>query len=298
MANTFTGIELREIDFVSRFSKNWDALKEILGIMNAIKKTAGTKLVSYTAEATNGLAQSPAAGEAIPTTAFTVTEVAHSDLTIEKYSKSATIEDVAKYGAKIAVEKTDDAFLNELQSTVMTRFYNFLKTGTLTGTEATFQMALSMAKGLVLNKFKGMHKSVTNVVAFVNVLDVYQYIGAANITTQTAFGIEYLKDFMGYSTIFLLSNEEIPRGKVFATAVENIDLYYLDPSDSEIEDSLGLSYRTDGDTNLIGFHAEGDYRHATGESFAVMGMALWAEYLDGIANVTVGTAGTGTGTGA
>jgi hypothetical protein len=46
MANTFTGIELREIDFVSRFSKNWDALKEILGIMNAIKKIAGTKLVS------------------------------------------------------------------------------------------------------------------------------------------------------------------------------------------------------------------------------------------------------------
>jgi hypothetical protein len=174
----------------------------------------------------------------------------------------------------------------------MTRFYDFLKTGTLTSTQTTFQMALSMAKGLVLNKFKAMHKSVTNVVAFVNVLDVYEYIGAANITTQTAFGIEYLKDFMGYSTIFLLSNEEIPRGKVFATAVENIDLYYLDPSDSEIEDSLGLSYRTDGDTNLIGFHAEGDYRHATGESFAVMGMALWAEYLDGIANVTV-SAGTG-----
>ena len=294
MGNTFTGIELREIDFVSRFTQNWEALRQIMGVMNAIKKNAGTKLVSYSAQATNGLAQSPAAGEAIPTTAITVSEVAHADLVIEKYSKSATIEDVAKYGAKIAVEKTDDAFLNELQSTVMERFYDFLKTGTLTSTETSFQMALSMAKGLVLNKFKSMHKSVTNVVAFVNVLDVYEYIGAANITTQTAFGIEYLKDFMGYSTIFLLSNEEIPRGKVFATAVENIDLYYLDPSDAEIEDSLGLSYRVDGDTNLIGFHAEGDYRHATGESFAVMGMALWAEYLDAIANVTV-SAGTGTG---
>ena len=292
MGNTFTGIELREIDFVSRFTQNWEALKKIMGVMNAIKKSAGTKLVSYSAQATNGLAQSPAAGEAIPTTAITVSEVAHADLVIEKYSKSATIEDVAKYGAKIAVEKTDDAFLNELQSTVMERFYDFLKTGTLTSTETSFQMALSMAKGLVLNKFKSMHKAVTNVVAFVNVIDVYEYIGAANITTQTAFGIEYLKYFMGYSTIFLLSNEEIPRGKVFATAVENIDLYYLDPSDAEIEDSLGLSYRVDGDTNLIGFHAEGDYRHATGESFAVMGMALWAEYLDAIANVTVST-GTG-----
>lgn len=293
MANTYTGIELREIDFVTRFSQNWEALKDILGIMRAIKKSAGTKLVSYSAEAKNGLAQSPAAGEPIPATDFTVTEVAHADLTVEKYSKRVPIEDVVKYGADVAVEKTDDAFLNELQSTVMGRFYDFIKTGTLTKTEQTFQMALSMAKGLVVNKFKRMHKTVTNVVGFVNVLDVYEYIGAQNITVQTAFGFEYLKDFMGYSTVFLLSEDEIPRGKVFATAVENIDLYYLDPSDPQIESSLGLKYRTDGDTNLIGFHAEGDYKTATGESFAVMGMALWAEYLDAISNVTFGTTGTG-----
>lgn len=292
MANTYTGIELREIDFVSRFAQNWEALKEIIGIMHTIKKSAGTKLVSYSAQVTNGLAESPAAGQPIPATDITVTEVAKADLTVEKYSKRVPIEDVVTYGATVAVEKTDEAFLNELQATVMGRFYAFLRTGTLTSTETTFQMALSMAKGLVINKFKGMHKNITNVVGFVNVLDVYEYIGAANITTQTSFGLEYIKDFMGYSTIFLLSNEEVPRGKVYATAVENIDLYYLDPSDAEIESSLGLKYRTDGDTNLIGFHAEGDYKTATGESFAVMGMAVWAEYLDAIANVTFGT-GTG-----
>ena len=45
-----------------------------------------------------------------------------------------------------------------------------------------------------------------------------------------------------------------------------------------------------GETNLIGFHVNGNYNTAVGETFAIMGMTLWAEYLDGIAVVTVGAA--------
>ena len=74
---------------------------------------------------------------------------------------------------------------------------------------------------------------------------------------------------------------------VIATPVENIDLYYVDPSDSEFA-RLGLNYTTQGETNLIGFHAQGNYSTAVGESYALMGMALWAEYLDGIAKITFG----------
>ena len=286
MANTYTDVKAREIDFVSRFAQNWDALKNILGIMNTIKKTSGTQLVSYTAEATNGLAESPAAGAEIPVTEFTVTEAAKGDLTIEKYRKKVPVEEVVKYGAAVAIQKTDDAFLVELQNTVLTKFYNFLHTGTLTATENSWQMALAMAKGLVLDKFNKMKKTVTDVVAFVNVLDVYEYVGAANVTIQTQFGLQYIKDFMGYSTVFLLSDPNVARGKVYATPVENIDLYYVDPSEADIE-KLGLVYTVDGETNLIGFNAVGDYKTASGESYALMGMALWAEYLDGIAVVGV-----------
>ena len=46
-----------------------------------------------------------------------------------------------------------------------------------------------------------------------------------------------------------------------------------------------------GETNLIGFHANGNYSTAVGESYALMGMKLWAEYLDGIANITVNAQG-------
>ncbi len=92
---------------------------------------------------------------------------------------------------------------------------------------------------------------------------------------------------MGFSTVILLSDSEIPRGKIIATPVENIVLYYVDPSDSEFA-KAGLEYRTDGVTNLIGFHVEGNYRTAVSESYALMGLTLFAEYIDGIAVVTVG----------
>ena len=52
---------------------------------------------------------------------------------------------------------------------------------------------------------------------------------------------------------------------------------------------LGLDYTVAGETNLIGFHANGNYNTAVGEMFALMGMTLWAEYLDGIGVADVGT---------
>lgn len=286
LPNVYTSVTAREMDFVTRFGDNWEALRNILGIMRPIRKTPGTSLVSYTADVTleNGAVEP---GEVIPYSKATITQAAKADLTIEKYAKAVPIEDVNKYGAEIAVEKSDDAFLTKLQNVVLTKFYNFLKTGTLTKTATTWQDALAKAQGEVLNKFATMQKDVTGVVGFANILDAYDYLGASDITVQAQFGLTYIKDFLGYSTLFLLPATQIERGTVIATPVENIDLYYIDPGDSEFA-RLGLNYTTQGETNLIGFHAQGNYSTAVGESYALMGMALWAEYLDGIAKVTFG----------
>ena len=289
LPNVYTSVTAREMDFVTRFGDNWEALRNILGIMRPIRKTPGTSLVSYTADVTlESGAVEP--GEVIPYSKATITQAAKADLTIEKYAKAVPIEDVNKYGAEIAVEKSDDAFLTKLQNVVLNKFYNFLNTGTLTGTATTWQAALAKAQGEVLNKFATIQKDVTAVVGFANILDAYDYLGAADITVQTQFGLTYIKDFMGYSTLFLLPAAQIARNIVLATPVENIDLYYIDPGDSEFA-RLGLNYTTQGETNLIGFHAQGNYSTAVGESYALMGMALWAEYLDGIAKITISGAG-------
>lgn len=278
-------VTAREIDFVTRFERNWEHLREILGIMRPIKKQPGAVLKSKYAE---GTLQSGNVGEGeeIPYSKFTVKEKTYAEMTIEKYAKAVSIEAIKDHGYENAVQMTDDEFLFQLQTNVTSRFYDYLKTGTLTSTETTFQMALAMAKGRVENRFKQMHRNVTGVVGFVNILDVYEYLGAAEISIQNQFGFQYMKDFMGFNTIFLLSDSEIPRGQVIATPVENIVLYYVDPNESDFA-RAGLVYTVSGETNLIGFHTQGNYHTAVSEAFAVMGLTLFAEYIDAIAVITI-----------
>lgn len=278
-------VKAREIDFVTRFERNWEHLREILGIMRPIKKTPGAVLKSKYAEGTlqNG---NVGEGEEIPYSKFVVKEKPYAEMTIEKYAKAVSIEAIKDHGYENAVQMTDDEFLFQLQTNVTERFYNYLETGTLSFTETTFQMALAMAKGRVENKFKQMHRNVTGVVGFVNILDVYEYIGAAEISIQNRFGFQYVKDFLGFNTIFLLSDSEIQRGTVIATPVENIVLYYVDPNESDFA-RAGLVYTVSGETNLIGFHTQGNYHTAVSESFAIMGLTLFAEYIDAVAVGTI-----------
>ena len=287
LPNTFTGVKAREVDFVERFNRNWQALADIMGIMRPIKKGPGTTLVSYTTDVTleDGNVD---AGCVIPYSKYSITKNTFEDLTIEKYAKAVPIEDVNKYGAEIAVQKSDDAFLTKLQSTVLNRFYTFLTTsaGVQTDTAATWQAALSKANGLVVEKFAELDKSVTEIVGFASIEDAYEYLGEATISIQTQFGLTYIKDFLGYKTLFLLPSTRLTKGTVIALPVENIDLYYIDPSDAAFG-KLDLNYTVQGETNLIGFKANGNYSTAVGESFAIMGMKLWAELIDGIAKVTV-----------
>lgn len=282
-------VTAREVDFVTRFTSNWDALREILGIMRPIRKEPGTKLESYIATVTLQ-SGNVGEGEEIPYSEAHVVPVAYGDLTLEKYAKAVSIEAVNKFGAEVAIQRTDDAFLNELQGNVLDRFYTFLQTGVLKRTETSFKMAIAMAVGTVVDKFKKMRKNYGNIVVFVNTLDAYEYLGAAELTVQTQFGIQYLKDFLGAQTMILSS--EIPRGKVIATPADNIILYYIDPGDGQFK-QLGLDYTVQGETNLIGFHANGNYSTAVGESFAILGMSLWAEYLDAVAVITIGSGQTG-----
>lgn len=280
-------VRARELDFVTRFERNWEHLREILGVLRMIKKDPGSTLKSKYAQGTLESGK-VGEGEEIPYSKFEVKEKSYAEITIEKYAKAVSIEAIKTYGYDVAVELTDDEFLFELQTDVTGRFYTYLKTGSLTSTESTFQMALAMAKGRVEDKFKQMHRSIPNgIVGFVNGLDVYEYIGAANITVQNQFGFQYVKDFMGFNTIFLLSESEIPRGKVIATPVDNIVLYYVDPSDSDFA-KAGLVYTVAGETPLIGFHTQGNYHTAVSEAFAIMGMVLFAEYLDGISVISFG----------
>lgn len=291
LTNTTTTAQIsltaREIDFITRFNSSWEAFREILGIMRPVRKQPGTKLTASKATVTlqDGAV---AEGDEVPLSLATVTPVTYKDITLKKYRKAVTAEAVATYGAAIASQKTDDAFLNQLRGEVLDGFYEFAQTGTLTGTEGTFQMAFAMAVAAAKDKFKKLRLDYSNIVAIVNTVDVGRYLGAASISVQEKEGIEYFKDFMGAKTVIVSS--EIPEGKIIATPADNIVLYYIDPSDGDFQE-LGLVYTTGNDpANLIGVHKEGNYGRVMGETHALMGLELFAEYIDGIAVYTIETA--------
>jgi len=91
-----------------------------------------------------------------------------------------------------------------------------------------------------------------------------------------------LKNFLGADIVFVSS--EIPENTVVATPLNNLVAYYVDPADSEFV-KAGLSYTTDPATGFIGFHAQGNYDRAISDMFAIMGVRLFAEYLDAIAHI-------------
>lgn len=290
-ANTTTTAQMqitaRELDFVSRFTANMDALREIMGVMRPIRKAPGTRLVSYKASVVlqDGTV---AEGDEVPLSQATVTEAFHKDLELKKHRKRVTAEAVNKYGAAIAVQKTDDALLNEIQGEILDEFYAFALTGSLKDNYDSFQMAVAMAVAKTKDKFKKMRLNYGQIVVFANTLDVGKYQGTANITVQTKAGIEYVKDFTGVDTMIVSS--EIPEGTVVAIPVDNIVMYYIDPSDGDFA-ALGLEYTTGNDaTNLIGVHKEGVYERVSGDTHTLSGIALWAEYLDAVAVITFGGA--------
>lgn len=278
-------LQAKAVDLADRFDANWEALREIMGIMRPIRKTPGTRLISYKATVT--LNETPhVEGDEVPLSTVSLEEVAHKDLVLKPDRKRVTAESVAKYGAKLAVQRTDDAFLNEIQGGILDEFYAFALTGSLKDNFDTFQMAVAMAVAKVKDKFKKMRLNYGQVVVFVNTLDVGRCQGAAQITMQTKAGIEYIKDFAGVDTMIVSS--EIPEGTVVAIPVDNIIMYYIDPSDGDFQE-LGLHYQTGfGETNLIGVAKTGEYGRVSGETHVLHGLTLWAEYLDAIAVVTFG----------
>jgi hypothetical protein len=151
-------------------------------------------------------------------------------------------------------------------------------------------MGVALAIGAVKNKFKAMRKDATKVTVYVNTMDAYRYLGAAQLTVQNAFGVDYVKNFLGAETMIFAGDEDIPSGTIVAIPQANMVDYYADPSDSAYA-KMGLKYTVDSDVPMLGFAIEGDYSTATGNNWAIMGHKLWAEYLDAIAVISIGQGG-------
>ncbi len=286
--NTVVSTDLsavREVDFASRFTNEITILKTILGNVRMEKHVPGTQLKAKKAVVTLNTS-SVGEGETIPYNVVTYTETSVGTLSWDKQKIGVTMEAISKHGYDAAVQMADDDMLYRLRSKIVSNFFTFLQTGTLSSTYLTydFKSALAEAQAQVQTKWESMDKGYSDIIAFANTKDAYRYLGSADITTQTAFGMTYIENFLGYSKLFLTS--KIPQGKIVATPSQNIVLYYADVTTGDFT-KAGFQFRTDGETNLIGVHVEGNHNTDVSELSTVSGTAVFAEYLDGIAVINI-----------
>lgn len=284
---SFTAVQAREMDFVTQFTEMWKKWQEIMRIIKPVEKSPNTELVSYTAEVDGDVAAQVGAGEVVQLTKIKLKRVAHRVMKVEKFRKAVPVEDVVKYGARVAVEKTDRAFRNKLFKDTQAEFYRFIRKGRLVGARKTWQRALSTSLYALKNYLDKMEVDHNGIVGFANLMDYEEYIGEKDITLQTVEGMQYLQNFMGYDVLWLLSDDFIPRKTVISTTLDNIIMYYTNPASEDIR-ALGLNFTVDPELGLIGFHANGDYERFTGETQAFKDIVLWADRLDCVCVVTVG----------
>lgn len=266
-------VKAREIEFVSMFGENVRKLVEALGITRKIAKQAGTVLKSYKATGTleNGAV---AEGDVIPLSKYQTEAVSYGEITLNKWRKATSAEAIVERGYEQAVEMTTDRMLKDVQKKIRNDFFTFLGTGTGSASGTGLQAALAQAWGQLQVKFED---DDVEAVYFLNPLDVADYLAEAQITTQTAFGMQYIENFLGLGTVFL--NSSVTKGTLFATAKENLVLYYIPVNDADLEEAFSF---TADETGYIGIHETPDYTNMTASDTVINGMALFAERLDGI----------------
>ncbi len=271
-------VRAREIEFVTLFGESIKKLVEALGVTRKIPKQAGYTLKAY--KATGTLQPGTVAeGDLIPLSKYQTEAVSYAEIVLKKWRKATSAEAIIEKGYDQAVQMTTDRMLKDVQKGIRTDFFTFLETGTGTATGATFQAALAQAWGQLQVLFED---DSIEAIYFMNPLDVADYLATAQITTQTAFGMTYVENFLGLGTVIF--DSKVPQGKIYATAKDNIVLYYVPVNGADLGNAFSF---TADQTGLIGIHEEADYKHMTAEDTVMSGVVLFAERLDGIVKSTI-----------
>lgn len=270
---------VREVEFVNLFNESIKKLVEALGVTRQIPKQAGTILKSY--KATGTLEDGNVAeGEIIPLSKYITEPVDYKEITLKKWRKATSAEAIIDRGYDQAVDMTTDRMLKDVQKGIRKDFFDFLATGNGRASGTTFQSALAQAWGQLQVLFEDDEISA---VYFMNPLDVADYLATANITTQTAFGMTYVENFLGLGTVIL--NSSVPKGKIYATAKDNIVLYYIPVNGADLAEAFSF---TADETGYIGIHEASDYTNMTASDTVVNGMELFAERIDGVVVANIG----------
>lgn len=269
---------VRVADFNLQFTGNLQKLTEALGVTRkiAVQEGATLKMLKVTGTLASG---NVAEGELIPLSKYTTQEVAVGEVKLNKWRKGTTAEAILKGGYDQAVGATTDKMVKDIQKTIRGDLFTFMSTGTGTATGATLQASLANGWGKLAVLFED---DAVETVFFLNPMDVADYLGTAQVEMQTLFGMNYIKNFLGLGDVFLNSN--VTQGKYYATAKENIVLYYVNVGAGDIKSAFGL---TTDETGYIGINEYADKDTARVIDLVMSGVTFFPERIDGIVVGTI-----------
>jgi hypothetical protein len=269
---------VREIDFISQFNGSLATLIEALGVTRkiAVQEGATLKALKVTGVLESG---DVAEGELIPLSKYETEEVSVGEVKLNKWRKGTTAEAILKGGYDQAVGATTDKMVKDIQKGIRANFFTFLASGAETATGMGLQAALANGWGKLQVLWED---DAVETVYFVNPMDVADYLGNAQVSVQTAFGMVYVENFMGLGRVFL--NSSVPQGKFYATAAENIVLYFVDVSTSELARAFELS---SDELGYIGVSEYPDKDTARVMDLVMSGVTFFPERVDGIVVGTI-----------
>lgn len=272
---------VRMVDFNYQFTGNLNKFMEILGVTRkiAVQEGAVLKALKVTGTLESGAV---AEGELIPLSHYQTEEVPMGEAVLGKWRKATSAEAILKGGYDQAVGATTDKLVKDVQKKIRADLFTQLANGTGSASGATLQPALADAWGKLQVLFED---DAVDTVYFLNPSDVATYLGTAQITMQTAFGLNYVENFLGLGTVILSAN--VPVGKFYATAKENVVTYFINVASGDIARAFNL---TTDETGYIGINEYPNEAHAQVEDLIMSGVTFFAERIDG---VVVGTIGAG-----
>ena len=272
-------VRVREIEFTFMFSESIKKLVEALGVTRKIPKQAGTVLKAYKATGTLQDGSVPE-GDLIPLSQYKTEPVNFVEIEMKKWRKATSAEAITEKGYDQAVTMTTDRMIKDVQKGIRKTFFDFLSTGTGIANGTTFQATLAQAWGQLQVLFED---DEIEAVYFMNPLDVADYLASANITLQTAFGMTYVEDFLGLGTVIF--NSSVPKGTIYATAKDNLVLYYIPVNGADLNEAFSF---TSDELGLIGIHEQPDYDNMTAKDTVICAIVLFAERIDGVVVGTIG----------
>lgn len=272
---------VRVVDFNYQFTGSIRKLTEALGVTRkiAVQEGAVLKAIKVTGTLESGVV---AEGETIPLSKYATQDVNIGTVALNKWRKATTAEAILKGGYDQAVGATTDKMVRDIQKTIRTKLFTFLATGTGTASGVGLQAALANGWGKLQVLWED---DSVETVFFLNPMDVSDYLGGAQVTMQTAFGMNYIENFLGLGTVFV--NSSVPQGTYYATAKENVVMYYVNIATSELAQAFEL---TSDETGYIGINEYPDKENARVVDLVMSGVTFFPERLDGIVKGTISAA--------